>query len=692
MPTANKAIFEEIIEKFENEKFNKNESKKFSGVVYTPIKITDFIVNNLFIIYLKNLYNLQLEFSKEIDLKYLNHFFSQNQELKKEFSKKIQNIKILDPSCGSGRFLISSANLLFKIYRFLYPEMEEYDVRNQIIQKNLHGIDIDKKSCLISKIRLFLWLFSSKKNILNENAEKIKNLKLDDFDHLCEDLNIKFNIYNLDFLLDFNLDEKTKFNFIIGNPPYIENKKIKDLEYKKKLYKNFKSAFKLFDLSILFLEKSLEVMSDTEGFLSFLLTNKFLSADYGIKIRKVLIDEVKFEEIVNISSLPVFKNTAAYPIILSFQKCYEYMKNMFLIKKYERLEDLQYNNHYLSKKISQDLLRRLPANVIPISGQIDIVKYLYSNYKPMSQAISDLKIIYRPYGFLNWAKHFKAISDKKESDKDLLLLGTGNVGKYHIKFKKRIRIAKNDLEISYFNYNEDYNGVWKNLQGEKLIFREIAKDLTCIYDLGVFTNITGLYFIKIPSFNTDELFCLSTILNSTLLDSVFKTLFGTLHMAEAYLRFNGSFIKRLPMPNKFPISLSYLGKILNFLSQLIYNLNNELNIDLLKDINLPKIEKNLFFYKRLANTLINLLYFKKKYLELNLDFSILEDILDSKFSIPDIDFKNIETSYNLPKLRYYTKEEIILYLNEISDFYEKFYDNKKLIKQFEAIFQKIHKI
>ncbi|GAG84224.1 unnamed protein product, partial [marine sediment metagenome] len=69
------------------------------------------------------------------------------------------------------------------------------------------------------------------------------------------------------------------------------------------------------------------------------------------------------------------------------------------------------------------------------------------------------------------------------------MIGTGSVGKYHIKFNKRIKIAKRDLEISYFNYNPTFKPIWQDLNQEKIIFREIAKELTCVYDPGIFTNI-----------------------------------------------------------------------------------------------------------------------------------------------------------------------------------------------------------
>ena len=148
----------------------------------------------------------------------------------------------------------------------------------------------------------------------------------------------------------------------------------------------------------------------------------------------------------------------------------------------------------------------------------------------------------------------------------------------------------------------------KWVKREKIIFREIAKELTCVYDPGIFTNITGLYFIRIPSITTEILYCILTILNSKLLDVVFKTLFSSLHMAGGYLRFNGSFIKRLPILKEFPQIFSLIGKLLQFLSQLSYDINSGLREEY-RDLS-EQIKKWTDFFSNLANSLVQLLFFK----------------------------------------------------------------------------------
>ena len=146
-------------------------------------------------------------------------------------------------------------------------------------------------------------------------------------------------------------------------------------------------------------------------------TNKFLAADYGIRIRQILLNNTELKEIINISSLPIFGRTAAYPIIIFFKKSIPNDNHNVVIKNFPKLNDLNEDSNIKSQIMPQKLMKEVPAFVIPITGQINLISYLYKNFKPFSESIKDLKIIYRPYGFLNWSKHLDNISNKPTSKK-----------------------------------------------------------------------------------------------------------------------------------------------------------------------------------------------------------------------------------------------------------------------------------
>ncbi|TFG09214.1 MAG: hypothetical protein EU539_00145 [Promethearchaeota archaeon] len=651
--------FQNFINDFEKRKIQQKKRNQNTGTAYTPYKVADFIVSNVIKLLLEEIFNehhfnFKFHFSRHLDILKFKQFIIKHPSLKKKLLFKVKSLKILDPACGSGRFLITTAKMIFKLLKILEFNLSNKEIRRFIIENVIYGVDIEKSACVISKLRLISWLHPDAEIPSLKVSNKLGREMIEDIEHAISKMNLNLNIFNVEFLLKFN--PKVKFDLIIGNPPYVENKKISDLRLKRALQNQFKSAFRLFDLSILFIEKSLAISKSNEAIISFLMTNKFLAADYGIKIRKILLNNTELKEIHDVSALPMFVGISSYPVIITFINRKPTVASKFKIFKFTSMTEIFANQKNSTRLVEQEFLKNLPSKVFPISGDLEAMKILYSNHRLISEAIEDLRIIYRPYGFTNWKRFFKNITKKKHSDKDLLLIGTGNVGKYHVNFEKRIRIAKNDLEISFFKFMPEFEEKWELLNGEKLIFREIAKSLTVVYDPGNFTNITGLYFICIPSFTTDQLFGLLTILNSELMNHVFSSLFGTLHMSGNYLRYNGSFIKRLPMPDHVPDTLSYLGKINQFLSQLLCN-KGSLNL------NWDDIERYKNFFMKISNKFVYLLYFHNQKEDLSLQFNILLKFLNQVLF--DLEFGYAFRKHDHCKLHVYSQKELFSILDNI---------------------------
>jgi len=673
---------------FENDKANESVDNKTLGTIYTPKPIVDYMILKIFKLYFEEFYNLPKFSTLDSFFTNLQRYLYKNDYLEEDLIKKLKTIKILDPACGSGRFLLSTAEKLYEYYKALNSGLDNFEIKRNILKENLYGIEIEKFAYTITKLRLISWLFSDNTMIIELPDINMNNLTLGEIEKIINSFNVKLNLFNLDFLLEF---ESEMFDIIVGNPPYIENKKIKDAEFKKKLTKRFKSAYRLFDLSILFIEKSLELLKEQDGCLSMITTNKFLAADYGIRIRQLLVNNTELKEITNISSIPIFGKTATYPIIISFKKSLPKADNTVVIKKYENLNEIFEDSNIKSQYLPQKLIKKIPASVFPVSGQINLINFLYNNFKTFTESFSDLKIKYRPYGFLNWSKHLDNISNSPGSKRDLLLIGTGNAGKYHIKFDKPIKIAKKNIPISYFKYKSEFEHIWREISSQKLIFREIAKDLTWVYDPGIYTNVTGLYFVIIPSINQEKLFVLLAIMNSTLMDLIFKTLFSSLHMSGGYLRFNGSFIRRLPIPQTLPLTLSYFGKILHLLSQLQYDMQTEytfktLKINLIKKKTQNEITSLIHTSNKITNSLVNLLYLDNYYLELNKDFNKVRDILFEKENMMrDIQIKYLFPRYQIENYKIYTAEELDLTINEIKNFLSRFLENKVFLNQIDEI-------
>ena len=160
---------ENYIENFENEKFQEKNENRNLGIIYTPNNIVDYIVSNVFRLYFEKFIN-----SEEITKEYSNlegNFLSaiKNQKVRDNLKEIIKNIRVLDPSCGSGRFLISIAEQLYQTYRILEPTLSSFDLKKEIstlvsqnilpsriadkLDKKLEEkkIEINKEQSIISK-------------------------------------------------------------------------------------------------------------------------------------------------------------------------------------------------------------------------------------------------------------------------------------------------------------------------------------------------------------------------------------------------------------------------------------------------------------------------------------------------------------------------------------------------------------
>ena len=343
----------EFIKKHEEDKLQNQNGNKKNGIVYTPQYIADFITSNIFKIYfsdiLKEMDEIPSSIADQFDILPLMKFFSgQEEETKKLVWKHVSQMKILDPSCGSGRFLLSVANLLLELYKVLSSNLSLEETKRHIIEHNIFGVEIEKNAFLATKARLLIWYFQSDLELQHLDLK-------DNINTIIDNSHLHFQIFHSDYLLEFDIKP---FDIILGNPPYVENKKIEDLKYKTKL-KIFDSAYRLYDLSILFIEKSMELLNQNQGYLSFLITNKFLAADYGVKIRKKIVYDTLIKQIIDVSSHSIFKEAAAYPIIISLKIKSLTNENLF---EFVRLDkdlinlNLQKDNW---KKISQNSLKKL---------------------------------------------------------------------------------------------------------------------------------------------------------------------------------------------------------------------------------------------------------------------------------------------------------------------------------------------
>ncbi len=130
---------------------------------------------------------------------------------------------------------------------------------------------------------------------------------------LCSTQFSYFEILNVDYL-DYMPNEK--FDLIIGNPPYAHYRSLPDNMRRK--VRNITNTSKS-DIYYAFILKSIELLNDN-GELIYIVPYHFFYNTHARKVREVLLKNGKFEIIIDLSELQIFKNERPEIVIFKYRK------------------------------------------------------------------------------------------------------------------------------------------------------------------------------------------------------------------------------------------------------------------------------------------------------------------------------------------------------------------------------------
>jgi len=146
--------YNNVKKKVHKESKAKTEYHKVSlqSQVYTPRWVVQFLVEN-------SLGKLYLEMYPDSEIK--NHYKIANAPHTQERKPKpLHEIKIIDPACGSGNFLLYAFDFFYALYidqiEDYGADYEETDIPKLIIENNLHGIDLDDRAVQLAQLGLFI--------------------------------------------------------------------------------------------------------------------------------------------------------------------------------------------------------------------------------------------------------------------------------------------------------------------------------------------------------------------------------------------------------------------------------------------------------------------------------------------------------------------------------------------------------
>ena len=208
-------------------------------------------------------------------------------------SENILGKTILDPACGDGRFLLKIAE---RIINYSKPENLAENLAN------IYGWDIDAEAvnAAIDGLNMLINPY----NIYVKWNIEVKNS--------LTDINARNDIFN-------SIDSIQKFDYIVGNPPYIRIQHL-DLQNRTYIQQNFNFCKAgSTDIYIAFYELAINLLKKT-GVCVYITPNTFFHTETAKELRKYFETNKNIVQITNYGHIQLFDNATTYSAVVVFNK------------------------------------------------------------------------------------------------------------------------------------------------------------------------------------------------------------------------------------------------------------------------------------------------------------------------------------------------------------------------------------
>lgn len=305
--------------------------RKRDGVVYTPDYIARFIVAETLGTHLREIFEdtLRAHAKKGADVTDYENIpwrkKSAELEAWQAYRDRLKSLRIVDPACGSGVFLIMAFDFMKaeltrvndKIKDLLpkaehFGDLLDYVPDSEILTDNLFGVDVNEESIEITK--LSLWIKTARRGkVLDSLSGSIRV-----GDSLIEDSNFAYLDHAFTWETAFpGVFAEGGFDVVLGNPPYVRMEFLKLL--KPYLEKRYEVVSDRADLYCYFFERGLRLLKPG-GRLGYISSNTFFKTGSGKPLREYLLKEATIESVVDFGDLQVFEGVNTTPAILTMKR------------------------------------------------------------------------------------------------------------------------------------------------------------------------------------------------------------------------------------------------------------------------------------------------------------------------------------------------------------------------------------
>lgn len=296
--------------------------RKREGVYYTPEYITRYIVASTIGTCLRERFDaLAARYEIDSDLEPTQSTLGTWIKFQESRMEVLRRLRVCDPACGSGAFLIQAYDYLENIYDEVLTDLclhqgeDDARLRDEIsatiLRENLFGVDLSAEAVEITQLALWVRTAQRGKTLadLSHNVRRGNSVVGDPtIDPAAFDWSTAFP----------EVTEEGGFDVVLGNPPYVRQELIKPL--KPYLQKQFKAYHGMADLYVYFYELGIRLLRPG-GRLSFVVTNKWMKAAYAEPLRRFFTENTWMESVVDFGhAKQMFTDADVFPGIIVVRK------------------------------------------------------------------------------------------------------------------------------------------------------------------------------------------------------------------------------------------------------------------------------------------------------------------------------------------------------------------------------------
>ncbi|MGW7364129.1 BREX-2 system adenine-specific DNA-methyltransferase PglX [Streptomyces sp. NPDC054841] len=236
-----------------------------------------------------------------------------------------EELKMIDPTCGSGHFVLGTFRRLVRMWTEQRPEVGPYE-RVRAALESVHGVDLNPFAVAVARFRLLVAAMAASGMRTFEEAQRYKwPIQLAVGDSLIKDRQLELQLglgleeeggVAGDPLAEFSyatedvheypgILEQGRYHVVVGNPPYIT---VKDKNLNQLYRQLYKACAGTYALSVPFAQRFFELAKqggadgNSYGMVGQITANSFMKREFGTKlIEEYFAHKVELTEVIDTS-------------------------------------------------------------------------------------------------------------------------------------------------------------------------------------------------------------------------------------------------------------------------------------------------------------------------------------------------------------------------------------------------------